>query len=357
MSVNSSARPVKQSDGRVYLSYELVVTNAVSPGLTLDSLRVIDDADNSVVTTMNASMIAEKMHRPGSSGSEKRLEASQTAYILIDLIFEDLSQVPPVLLHSITLRPDETNIVLKEVMEETGAPLKVDMRPAVEIAPPLMGKNWVVVAVSPEMYHRSAMLPVNGVWYLSQRHAVDYVKINDENTMVEGDATLNESYVQYGEPLLAVADAYVVSIRDNLPDQTPGRFPESTLEEADGNSVVLDLGNGVFAMYAHLIPGSLEVSEGDRVKRGQILGLLGNSGNSDAPHLHFQLMDSPLPLAANGIPHVISSFENPRIITDAPGDFLENPAERVNLVPAPPPDRRTREMPSELWVIDFSGSH
>jgi murein DD-endopeptidase MepM/ murein hydrolase activator NlpD len=69
-----------------------------------------------------------------------------------------------------------------------------------------------------------------------------------------------------------------------------------------GNHVVLDLGNGIYAAYAHLQRGSLCVREGDRVHAGQVLARCGNSGNSSEPHLHFQLMDDPDPDAARGIP-------------------------------------------------------
>ena len=64
----------------------------------------------------------------------------------------------------------------------------------------------------------------------------------------------------------------------------------------------------VIALYAHLQPRSLKVRSGDRVRRGQVLGLVGNSGNSVAPHLHFHVMDGPSPLDSNGLPYLIDSF-------------------------------------------------
>lgn len=73
--------------------------------------------------------------------------------------------------------------------------------------------------------------------------------------------------------------------------------------------MVLDIGHGRFAFYAHLQPGSLKVKVGDRVKRGQVLGLVGNSGNSTEPHLHFHLADSKSPLGSEGLPYVLDSFD------------------------------------------------
>ncbi|MBL8207092.1 MAG: M23 family metallopeptidase, partial [Blastocatellia bacterium] len=76
-----------------------------------------------------------------------------------------------------------------------------------------------------------------------------------------------------------------------------------------GNHVILDLGNGRYAFDTHLQPGSLRVKVGDKVKVGQVLGLVGNSGNSTEPHLHFHLSDANSPLGSEGLPYVFASFE------------------------------------------------
>jgi murein DD-endopeptidase MepM/ murein hydrolase activator NlpD len=74
--------------------------------------------------------------------------------------------------------------------------------------------------------------------------------------------------------------------------------------------VIVDIGNKKYACYAHMIPGSIRVKKGDTVAEGQIIGLMGNSGNSDLPHLHFQIVtDNPSFLGAEGYPHVYRSFD------------------------------------------------
>jgi murein DD-endopeptidase MepM/ murein hydrolase activator NlpD len=72
---------------------------------------------------------------------------------------------------------------------------------------------------------------------------------------------------------------------------------------------VLDLGGGTYAFYAHLQPGSLRVKNGDRVTRGRVLGLLGNSGNSTEPHLHFHVSDGMSPLGSEGLPYTIAGMK------------------------------------------------
>ena len=71
---------------------------------------------------------------------------------------------------------------------------------------------------------------------------------------------------------------------------------------------MLDLGNGRYAMYAHLRAGSVVVAPGAKVSRGQVIGKVGNTGNTSAPHLHFQMMDGASPLGSEGIPYVLERF-------------------------------------------------
>ncbi|MDT5079558.1 MAG: hypothetical protein QOJ80_4195, partial [Mycobacterium sp.] len=69
-----------------------------------------------------------------------------------------------------------------------------------------------------------------------------------------------------------------------------------------------DIGDGNYAFYAHLKTGTVKVKVGDQLTTGQVLGNLGNTGNSDAPHLHFHVMSTPDPLRSNGLPFVFKDF-------------------------------------------------
>jgi murein DD-endopeptidase MepM/ murein hydrolase activator NlpD len=199
----------------------------------------------------------------------------------------------------------------------------------VTLSPPVKGKDWVMNE-GPDVpsHHRTSLLALNGTITNAQRFAFDIYKAQDGGEQ-KARRTANTHYLSYGVEVVAVADAVVVSVRDNIPDADPHGLTSPvamSLETITGNHVVLDLGSGRYAMYAHLQPG-LRVGVGDRVTRGQVLGRIGNSGRTDAPHLHFHVADGPT-LSAEGIPFVFDAFEKAG-------------------------KRHTNEMPLHGWHISF----
>src|SRR6185503_19084314 len=86
-----------------------------------------------------------------------------------------------------------------------------------------------------------------------------------------------------------------------------------------GNSVILGHAGGIWSVYGHLQKGSVRVKDGESVKRGAVIGRCGNSGNSDQPHLHFQLQDGPRMEASAGVEAV---FENVRVTRAGKTDTL-----------------------------------
>src|SRR5262249_12995442 len=144
--------------------------------------------------------------------------------------------------------------------------------------------------------HRGAVLPLDGELYDSQRFAIDWMRIDTEGKLVSGDPTKVESFLAYDQPVLAVANATVIETLDSLDDQVPGALPDPatiTVANIDGNHIILDLGKGLYAFYAHLKKGTLRVKKGDRVRLGQEMARTGNTGNTSGPHLHFHIMTSP----------------------------------------------------------------
>lgn len=201
--------------------------------------------------------------------------------------------------------------------------------------------------------HRGAMLPVGGRINGSERYAIDYaiVDLNAKPVVdlkartvatFKGDPKQNASYMAFDQPILAVADGTVVRVVSDMPDIEPRTLPKDLkLDDFGGNRVVVDIGDGVFAFFAHLKQGSPTVKVGDRVTRGQVVGRLGNSGNTSEPHLHFQLSRAAASLSGDNVPFEIDSFT-----------FLGNlsPDGLVNPTPAGP---RTDELPLEDSVTSY----
>jgi hypothetical protein len=196
-------------------------------------------------------------------------------------------------------------------MTETVAPVTVQTRKPAVIAPPLVGPKWVDGNSCCDMTpHRMALNPLNGQLWAAERFAIDYVQLLPDNRLFNGDNTKPESYPSFGAEIHAVTDGQVVGVLDGLPEQVPGANPSGLpLEQYAGNHIVQDLGDGNYALYAHLKTGSVKVKVGDRLSSGQVIALLGNTGNTSEPHLHFHVMSTPDPLRSNGLPFVLSSFK------------------------------------------------
>jgi murein DD-endopeptidase MepM/ murein hydrolase activator NlpD len=146
---------------------------------------------------------------------------------------------------------------------------------------------------------------------------------------------------------------------DGRPEQIPGSVAKDvayTLDVSLGNNIVVDIGGGRFAFYAHLQPGSLRVKPGDKVVTGQVLAQVGNSGNTDAPHLHFHIVDGPVPLKANGLPYAFTRFTGRGVVT---GEDLPLLMLHLSKGEVAPIDKsafagpHVDQLPLNLQVIDF----
>src|SRR5437868_4667967 len=154
------------------------------------------------------------------------------------------------------------------VLETSAVPVTSDL---VVIAPPLRGGVWLAAnGPSAESGHRRALIPVEAGMFIAQRFAIDWVKVDEQARTFSGDSLKNTSYYAYGSDALAVADGVVSEVKDSIPQNVPGvtsRAVPITLETVGGNHVIIDIGGGHFAFYAHLQPGSIRVHVGYRVKR------------------------------------------------------------------------------------------
>jgi murein DD-endopeptidase MepM/ murein hydrolase activator NlpD len=118
-----------------------------------------------------------------------------------------------------------------------------------------------------------------------------------------------------------------------------------------GNYVVLKLGEAEYALFAHLKPGGIKVKPGERVKRGDVLGYIGNTGNSDAPHLHFHAMSGPSPLASEGIPYVFPQFTILSVLAASDLDAMLSTGKAPSPPQPPLEPIRNHEMPKGNMVL------
>lgn len=157
-------------------------------------------------------------------------------------------------------------------------------------------------------------LPFKGEWFVfwggdtkeqnyhvisqAQKNAFDLVMVDSKGSSFKTNGKKNEDYYAYGQPMLAACDARVVSVTEGVKENIPG---ETNPQQVTGNSVVLKTAAGEFILYAHLIPNSIKVKSGDEVKKGEVLGQCGNSGNATEPHLHFHIQDKEKMIGSTGI--------------------------------------------------------
>ena len=345
----ASPEPVLASNGRQELAYELQLINRSSSTVTVRKLEAL--AGGKVVEKLAGASLAAQMQTYGKAEQSATLAPGQGAYLLMDVSLPRKGKVPTELVHriSVTSKPKLPSSIASSY---EFAPTKVTNREAVVIASPLRGPNWIVGngCCSNFNAHRGTVLPVNGAPHVAERFAIDFIQIDPMGRLFEGSKNPLSNYSYFGAEIHSVAAGKVVGVLDGMPDIEAGSLPPSiTAAEAGGNHVVVDIGHGRYAFYAHMQPGSVRVKVGQKVKVGQTLGLLGNSGNTDAPHLHFHVMDSPYPLLANGVPYRFANFTVEGEVTNVAE--MEDGAV-AKILPRETGARRA-EMPLDNQVISF----
>ena len=306
----STPRWFTGTEGSGHLAYELMLTNAVPAPVALNTVDVHDA--NSGATL--ARLTGDSLRTATSLATSPEVPSIQVPPAAVAFVWLDIpvptDRIPAAITHQITIDPPEGVPLPAEDLTYTGAAVQVDRRPAVVLGPPLAGAGWAALGSCCDGPHRRALYPIDGRWYLAQRYAIDFNQLDAENRPGTGDPTLPTSFPTFGQPVYAVADGTVVVADDGNPDLRVGEHREEpTPANAGGNRVVIDIGDGRFAVYAHLQQGSVSVRPGERVARGRYIANVGSSGTTGGPHLHFQVTDGPSVVFADGMPYVFDSFE------------------------------------------------
>lgn len=355
LKVKDAPVPFRGSDGRMHLVYELWTTNFSSADVTVESLEVL--GDGKVLQSLDAAEIASRLQPAGKRTSVDKLEASGEALLFLHVTLAEEAAIPERLTHRVSIRANAAPPGQQEITE-SGGEAAVNRGAVAMIGPPLSGGGYISAdSCCDATRHTRAAMPVNGRVWIAQRYAVDWEQTDARGRIYNGPQDKVESYAIFGKPVLAVADAVVVSVIDGLPEQTPGKFPVNIpLDEADGNSVMLDLGEQRYSMYAHMQPGSIKVHKGDHVKLGQVIGLVGNTGNSVAPHLHFQVTAGPSSLASSGLPYEIRDFQvTGRTAGTKAFDEAEEKGTPLAVTQMSPAQKVKDALPLDQMVISFAG--
>ena len=303
------------SGGRFYLLYELHLANYGPFPLSLNRIEVLDadaPAAQPIASFEAESLQAVLQPLGGRQISDRTqrlaLPDGHCAIAYMSITFERGSPVPTRLMHRVSTADSAVEGAL---IGSHHTKLRV-------LRPPLEGANWLAEdgpSNDENNHHRRGVVILNGTPVNSRRYAIDWKKTVG-GASFSGDAKDVHSYHSYGQSVLAVADGHVVAARDGLPENIPGHGASFhpavpiTLETVAGNTITLDLGEGEFAYYLHLLPGSVRVKPGDRVRRGQVLARVGASGDAREPHLHFEVTTSPQLLAGEGVPYLISRYRS-----------------------------------------------
>ncbi len=210
--------------------------------------------------------------------------------------------------------PKELRLSVVSVPKSGGAPLESTRTISIQAPPavpplqfPVRGRWLALNGPSDLSPHRRATSSLGPEVKTSQRFAVDLIQYDPQALRQTGetspilpgaDASRLDSYICYGKPVKVAASGTVVRVVDSLPDQAIGSLDPKNLA---GNHVVVQHGPKLFGCYAHLKPGSISVQEGDALEVGQVIGQIGNSGNTSMPHLHLHFTETEDVLSARAV--------------------------------------------------------
>ena len=314
------------AQNKYYLVYELHLTNYQPSPITLTSLIIKGD-DHQAFKYSNAAL--SKMMRPigiKNPGEDPLvIQAGMSKMIFVWLPFETLKKVPNFLSHEVTFKVPSSLPNITPTSTSEAILIENDL--PVVIGTPLRGDYWIAGnAPSENSEHRNAHMILQARDYFAQRYAIDFVQIDKAGKTYHGNKSKNTNYFCYGKDVISVSPGRVIEVKNDMPENTPqsGKLAVPiNLDTIGGNHIVIAIGGGKYAFYAHLIPNSIKVKVGDVVHQGQVIAKVGNTGNSSEPHLHFHIVNKPSFLAADGTPYLFDTFQvRPATVTKGKNDEI-----------------------------------
>jgi hypothetical protein len=315
--VGVAPTPFSGSDGQTHLAYELIVTGlAGASGARLERVEVFADSDSQPLIRYASRDLDQRVMHPEADPKVRygRLVPSgTTALIHVWITLVKDRAVPRTLRHSFDVSAEDGSTVF-------AGEARVDVHSEIPrvLGRPFRAGAWL--AHNGPGQHRSAhwgsaLVSEPGA-RIPQRYAIDFIGVDGTGRAVRGDfkKSANEDWIGFGHEVLAVVDGIVYAARDGFPDNQPlvepPRPASPSAAATYGNYVIVKVNDRTFVHYVHLQRNSVAVKTGQAVRRGEVIGRVGNSGNTNGAHLHFNITDGPSPEAAQGLPFVFDSFES-----------------------------------------------
>jgi hypothetical protein len=362
--------PVKADDGKWYFVYHLLIWNWSFSDLLIRDVEISDAKTGAVVAHYDRQALSRIYRfmplfpRPPRirAADLRRVGPGRTGVLFIGFTVDTESAIPRELKHRLIFDAEPPiNLTYEAARDPAGGmvvdnfmvPVRIE-KPLV-IGPPLRGE-WKCgggIDNNSLHQHQTSLSVLNGARpRIPERFAFDFQKIDEHGDILPNpfpDIINNRMFYGYGAEVLAVADGVVSFVKDGIPENVPQSsgavVPAVPIsgETVAGNHLGIKIAENRYAFYAHLQVGSIRVKVGQRVRRGQVIGLVGNNGNSVGPHLHFHVCDQNSLDGCEGVPYVFDSFE---LIGRWPENYKPTPTKFE-------PQLHRRELPLKDRVVRF----
>lgn len=279
-----------------WLEYELLISNQGAAPVVIHGVEATNGSGKRVAS-LSGDDIAERL----SSEEEGQVKPGETAVLVMSVSAKDAEDLKSVT-HQIRVSAGEGSAKAFNVM---GGTVHVSQEARTDFAPPVRGGSWVVLGpFNPRLPGRRESVDVDGFRVFPHRFEMSLSKLADAVGTSAGSGAENADYAAFGEPVFAMADGRVLQVVNGVSDHGPGR-PDAT--NPDGNFVLTEVGDE-YLVYAGLQKGTIALKPGDRIKRGDLIGRIGNSGSSAEPELRVRLLTAPDPLRSTGLEFGFQSY-------------------------------------------------
>jgi len=352
--------PVLGTDGKTHVTYELVLTNATPAPFTMEKVDVL--AGEQVALSLSgaglgaqANLLAAQTGDEGvgdPTGSAAPIPGGGTAVVWLDVLFDGAA--PTSLSHRVT-----GSIGGGPAIEVATGAVAVSPAAAPVLGPPLQGGPWYASdgCCVDDTHHRRGLAPIDGRLLVPQRYAIDWYLLDDQHRAWVNDPSQITNFLAYDKPAIAVADGVVVDATDGFSDTTslPAPPPIPPIAETVGNHVTLMIAPGQYVMYAHFKKDTVAVRTGQQVRKGDVLGHIGSSGNSTAPHLHFQVNTEPTFFPTDSTPFAFECLRVDGQVTERIWDdvLAEQPTPELPYTASTDTSERRGQMPLDRNVVTF----